>query len=207
MPTTPSPAQSEASRLNGARSAGPATERRQGPRRPQRRPPRPVRADILPPAGRGPGRVPAPRGAVARGLAAARPARACRCRGRHPLPVARGAGRPAGGGGADRPVRRRQARRPGRGRGRQGGGLQGAGHAAALSRPDRARAPGRHAGVGKPAPTPPRASRGASRANPSRPCPWLLRRRLPPRSPSPRPRLAPRSDRPPCGANPSPPPP
>ena len=57
MPTAPSPAQSEASRANGARSAGPATDAGKARSGHERRPPRPVRADLLPARRRGPGRV------------------------------------------------------------------------------------------------------------------------------------------------------
>ena len=111
MPTTPSPAQSEASRQNGARSAGPATPAGKARSSLERRPPRPVWADILPPARRGPGRVPQARGDVARRLVAARSPRARGGRMRHPRHVARDPCRPAGGAGADRSLRRRRDRR------------------------------------------------------------------------------------------------
>ena len=89
----------------------PRHRRRQVPLVPQQRPPRPVRADLLPAARRGPGGVPGARGDLARRLAAARLRRA-ECRpDRGPGAVARDPRRPAGGRRAGRPVRGRRASR------------------------------------------------------------------------------------------------
>ena len=195
MPTTPSPAQSEASRLNGARSAGPATEAGKA-----RSALNGVRHGLC---GRTffllPDEDPAEfREHEAMWLAVwspARPARARGRRGRHPGHVARDPRRPAGGGRADRPVRGRRDRRRCRAAGRQGRGHEGPGHAPALPRPDRARASCRHGRRSTPCANAASPShRPRDRTNPSRhpQRPWSMARlRLPspcgPRPPARRP--------------------
>ena len=156
MPTTPSPAQSEASRLNGAHSTGPATADGKA-----RSALNGVRHGLC---GRTffllPDEDPAefqeheamwlavwsPRDLHEHEAAEAG----------HPRHVARDPRRPAGGAGADRPVRRRRDRGRGRAAGGQGRGHEGPGHAPALPGAHRARASRRHGRPRRPAATPSR---------------------------------------------------
>ena len=197
MPTTPSPAQSEASRLNGAHSTGPATAAGK-----TRSALNGVRHGL---SGRTffllPDEDPSEfRRHEAMWLAVWSPrdlheheAAACR----HPRHVARDPRRPTGGAGALRPVRRRRDRRRCRAAGRQGRRHQGPGHAAALPSAHRARASRAMADLDSPAPAP------SGPASPARPQRTRARRRQPsrrwkPGRPTPRP-----YPRPPRAASPS----